>query len=669
MIATTGRYAQYVGNAITTVFGFPYRFFDSADLEVVQTILGVDTILSLGTHYTVTGADDPAGGSITILAAPVVGTTITIYGATPETQETNYVASDNFPAESHEEALDRLTVLVQQIRLLTSRCIRLPLTSADMGELTVAARAGKFVSFDANGLFQLSDLETAPANGIGVSILAKGSTTNRLLSDRFADFFHARDFSVVGDGVAEDGPALQNALTFLGNNGGGVMRLTGCRIKISQNINIPAGVSLIGPMLYPDPRNPTLLQTFTDSIQINGNFTITLNETSGIQGFKILRYGMAFPQNAAAVAGWTGTAVTVAAQGHAAFISRMAIVGFSRATDMGTSAFTEQTRIEECAFDCLSGVRIVSGTDRVYLEKIECWPTASMGLAGPVDADYQRSGIAFELNASVAGIDAPLILSCFSYGYFTGFKVVSVDGAVFINCVVDYTTTHTPNPIGWDISGDSSITTLDACKSFRQVKAVSFSPNQSLHYLQVLGSSFELCVTADIYCTNGSGTFTNNVFSGRGTNTVSAVNAHGCGGSCRFIINSNTVDWNTNYVLADGGTPGNVCKVGPSIITGNGTNLVIGCVPVAISPVAGILTIPSLEDSFLLAGAGPITSATVAQAQTDRRITVFVTVGITVNHSATIKLLGSTSKAFVNGDNFTLMGMGTYWQETARTLA
>lgn len=63
------------------------QFLEDSHLEVTQTDTdGVDTVLTLGTHYTVTDAGEPAGGSITMIGG-TVGYQISIARNVPLTQE------------------------------------------------------------------------------------------------------------------------------------------------------------------------------------------------------------------------------------------------------------------------------------------------------------------------------------------------------------------------------------------------------------------------------------------------------------------------------------------------------------------------------------------------------------------------------------------------------
>ena len=84
---------SYSGNGATVDFAFPYRFLADADLVVIQkvTATGAETLKTLTTHYTVNGAGDQAGGTVTMLTAPPTGTTLTIYRDPSPTQETDLV--------------------------------------------------------------------------------------------------------------------------------------------------------------------------------------------------------------------------------------------------------------------------------------------------------------------------------------------------------------------------------------------------------------------------------------------------------------------------------------------------------------------------------------------------------------------------------------------------
>lgn len=155
MLSTTASKYQFAPNGATTVFAFPAYFLDNSHLVVISTsALGVDTVKTLTTHYTVSGAGVEAGGAVTMLVAPAAGTRLTIKRVVPITQLIDYVPNDRFPAASHEEAIDRLSMVCQQLLEITGRCLQFPqgelaASSASLGNKT--ARASTLIGFDASG--------------------------------------------------------------------------------------------------------------------------------------------------------------------------------------------------------------------------------------------------------------------------------------------------------------------------------------------------------------------------------------------------------------------------------------------------------------------------------------------------------------------------------------
>ena len=155
-ISTTTARTTYNGNGVTTVFPIPFRFLANGDIVVVEvSSAGVETTKALTTNYTLTGAGDDAGGTVTMLVAPAVGTRLIIYRDTDIVQETDYISGDPFPAETHERALDRLTMIAQEIGSDADRAIKVPVGDSSSLSTTLPAaadRAGKFFAFDVNGV-------------------------------------------------------------------------------------------------------------------------------------------------------------------------------------------------------------------------------------------------------------------------------------------------------------------------------------------------------------------------------------------------------------------------------------------------------------------------------------------------------------------------------------
>ena len=146
---------QYNGNGSTTVFAYTFKVFNQNDLTViVRSAAGTETVKTITTHYTVSGVGSAGGGNVTMLTAPASGETLTILREQDLTQELDLVENDPFPAQSLEDALDKLTFMVQQHSEEIDRSIKASRTNTITStEFTVSAasRANKIFAFDSAG--------------------------------------------------------------------------------------------------------------------------------------------------------------------------------------------------------------------------------------------------------------------------------------------------------------------------------------------------------------------------------------------------------------------------------------------------------------------------------------------------------------------------------------
>lgn len=155
--ATARRAGPYSCNGATVAFSFSFKVFADADVQVIKTdSSGVQTVLTLTTNYTVSRNADQEnnpGGTITTVATYAAGNTITIIGAVAYTQTADITNASGFFPEVVENALDRVTILAQQLKELFARVISFPASdSAPSGELVTAAnRASKWLAFDSSG--------------------------------------------------------------------------------------------------------------------------------------------------------------------------------------------------------------------------------------------------------------------------------------------------------------------------------------------------------------------------------------------------------------------------------------------------------------------------------------------------------------------------------------
>lgn len=114
-VSTEVNQAAYTGNGVTTVFPYTFRILNSANLTVTRIdLLEVETVLVLGTDYTVTGAGSYNGGSVTLINPLPNGYGLIIERDLSAVQETDLRNQGTFFAEVHEDVFDYLTMLIQQ---------------------------------------------------------------------------------------------------------------------------------------------------------------------------------------------------------------------------------------------------------------------------------------------------------------------------------------------------------------------------------------------------------------------------------------------------------------------------------------------------------------------------------------------------------------------------
>jgi len=154
-VSSTTTKNSYSGDGSTTTFAYAFKIFADADLTVIlRSAAGTETVQTLTTNYSVTNAGNASGGNVEFVTAPASGVTVVIRRNMAQTQSTDYTANDPFPAESHEDALDRLTFIAQQQQEEVDRSIKLSRTNTMTStEFTVGAteRANKILAFDSSG--------------------------------------------------------------------------------------------------------------------------------------------------------------------------------------------------------------------------------------------------------------------------------------------------------------------------------------------------------------------------------------------------------------------------------------------------------------------------------------------------------------------------------------
>lgn len=212
-------YNLHTGNGVTVTFGYTFTLLDAADLVV--RVAGVVT-----TAYTVSGLGSPSGGAVTFTTAPANGASVELLRVIGLTRLTDYQNNGDLLAPTLNADFDRLWMAVQGVDYDNAASVRAPFPE-QINELpAAAARAERLLGFDGTGqpVAVVPDAQSAAALATALASAGPGEGTAmiqhapnyvnaaaRFLHLKLGEWVSVTDFGAIGDGVANDTDALNNA--------------------------------------------------------------------------------------------------------------------------------------------------------------------------------------------------------------------------------------------------------------------------------------------------------------------------------------------------------------------------------------------------------------------------------------------------------------------------
>lgn len=319
------------------------------------------------------------------------------------------------------------------------------------------------------------DVISVDASGnINGLVKSTGSTTARSLANRFADVVNVKDFGAVGDGVADDTAAIQNAIDSIGINGGAIF-IGDAKIYISSSITVKPNIRIYGNFDHGIVNYSTQNYYNLDSqILLETGATINLQQNSCLERLLIIRKGLytTVPTNATEaqniVNSFSGTAIQIGSGvsgiGSDASVVSCMVLGHTNAIIATNS---DRITINSVLIDSTNGININTSFDINRIYSVHCWPFLTAQVSGVGNtpnnpAPNRRSGYGFKLENFC---DWSTLIDCFAYGYSTGFISSSTSNVSFVRCQSDYTNPNTGSVCGFKTEGTSTYTSFTNCTS------------------------------------------------------------------------------------------------------------------------------------------------------------------------------------------------------------
>jgi len=237
-ISTTANSVVAQGNGATTSFSFGFPVPSASYLQVFYADTTGAINLLPSTSYSVTGIGSAIGGAVTypLAGSPIPqGSSLLIQRVVPYVQLTDLINQAGFYPNVVENALDFLTMEVQQIAQQTALSLQVPYASVPTNLVfpNVAGRANKLAGFDSSGNVTTYPITASVGAGnmtsegpfIAGTNFTPGTTTTLTLSQAYGS---AANIQVHFDGVYQgtDQYSLSGTqLTFASPIPGGTSRV------------------------------------------------------------------------------------------------------------------------------------------------------------------------------------------------------------------------------------------------------------------------------------------------------------------------------------------------------------------------------------------------------------------------------------------------------------
>ena len=179
-ITTVDNKVEYVGDGVTVLFAFTFKTTDVNDIEVYEdgVLTGASVSVLLNPDQ-----DTSPGGSVTLGVAPLTDVVVSVMRILDLDQQMDYNSYTKFPAVSHEDAIDEITMMVQQLEEALGRTVIAPIGYDSTVDLSLPAYdAGKGLMWHPT----LKQFKNSNDNFDDIVTLAAASAAAALVSENAA---------------------------------------------------------------------------------------------------------------------------------------------------------------------------------------------------------------------------------------------------------------------------------------------------------------------------------------------------------------------------------------------------------------------------------------------------------------------------------------------------
>ncbi|KAA2214359.1 hydrolase [Teichococcus oryzae] len=264
--------AHYAADGAQTIFVFPFPIFEEGDLEV-----RLDGMVQ-SEGFTIQGVGQSAGGAVLFGVPPAAGRQVLLRRMMVIERITDFQSNGVLRARTLNDELDRQVASLQDVReeLRGAVC-------ADPGDVPASlvlplreGRANRLLAFDSVGA--VTTVSRDP-----LLLAPFGGAIPRTVEDKLSERLSARDFGAAGNGIADDGPALQAAMNAAAASGKHLEIGEGTH-RTTIPLMLPgaaAGLTMRGSILYAGPAGETAL-TLGDGAAVR-------NQAKTYHGLRVLR--------------------------------------------------------------------------------------------------------------------------------------------------------------------------------------------------------------------------------------------------------------------------------------------------------------------------------------------------------------------------------------------